>query len=256
MVSSVTILPTMIWRPMARTTVTLSVKRDGADTAGKKLIVLSGDLFDEARYAAEIIGAASAVLQIPVQVLADRPVWVARITDATPPAKIAAQLLEIATSDAAYVLNISTGTGGETGTKGHVTANVRVDGAPANREVVFVERKLSGDWRYAGHGAPVADGTEPIEVDVVDGQIYAIGLDDFGLPFTPSVTVEVGRRIRPSVFTGWLYEVTEAGTLPATEPEWWPAGSPNTSQALGTARVIAVRYYQPLAHGPVPVLYP
>lgn len=256
MVASITIAPTIDLRPISRTAVTLSVKRDGADTAGKKLIALSDGLFDEARYAAEIIGAASAVLRIPVQVLADRPVWVARITDATPPAKIAAQPLEIATSDAAYVLNISTGAGGEVGTKGHVTANVRVDGAPANRDVVFVERKLSGDWRYAGHGSTGADGTEPIEVDVVDGQIYAIGLDDFGLPFTPSVTVEVGRRIRPSLFAGWLYEITEAGTMPTTEPEWWPAGSPNTSQQLGTARAIAVRYYQPLAHGPVPVLYP
>jgi len=44
-----------------------------------------------------------------------------------------------------------------------------------------------------------------------------------------------------------------AGTLPATEPEWWPIDGDNTPRDLGTARAVAVRYYRPLAHGPVPV---
>ena len=75
-------------------------------------------------------------------------------------------------------------------------------------------------------------------------------LDDFGIPFSPGLAVEVGRRIRPSVFTGVLYQITEPGVLPATEPAWWPITSEG-SRELGTARAEAVRYYRPLAHGPV-----
>ena len=95
-----------------------------------------------------------------------------------------------------------------------------------------------------------ADGTVTVDLDVVDGSLYALGLDDFGIPFSPGLAVEVGRRIRPSVFTGVLYQVTEPGVLPATEPVWWPITSEG-SRELGTARAEAVRYYRPLAHGPV-----
>ena len=97
--------------------------------------------------------------------------------------------------------------------------------------------------------APVGALAAAIAV-VVDGSLYALGLDDFGIPFSPGLTVEVGRRIRPSVFTGVLYRITEPGALPAAEPTWWPITSEG-SRELGTARAEAVRYYRPLAHGPV-----
>jgi len=75
-------------------------------------------------------------------------------------------------------------------------------------------------------------------------------VDDFGIPFQADLAVVAGQRIRPSVFAGVLYQVTEAGVLPATEPAWWPITS-GGSRELGTARAEAVRYYRPLAHGPV-----
>ena len=85
------------------------------------------------------------------------------------------------------------------------------------------------------------------------GRAFVIGVDDFGSEFAPGLAVEPGYRVRPTQFAGWLYQVTEAGTLPASEPVWWPAEGDNAPRQLGTARAVAVRYYQPLAHGPVPV---
>ncbi|MNC60091.1 hypothetical protein D3C75_1099470 [compost metagenome] len=92
-----------------------------------------------------------------------------------------------------------------------------------------------------------------MDLRVTDGLIYAIALDDYGYAYQPNLAVAVGDTIRPSIYTGWLYRITEAGTLPVTEPEWWPIDGDNAPRALGTARAVAVRYYRPLAHGPVPV---
>ncbi|MGE6790897.1 hypothetical protein ACQKFS_02590 [Pseudomonas guineae] len=149
--------------------------------------------------------------------------------------------------------NITNGEGGgNPGTPGVVQARVRIDGALASREVVLVEKPSDGQWRMAGYG-PTSGGEGTIDVRVTDGSLYAIGLDDWGKVFTADLVVTAGQTIRPSQYGGWLYRITEPGTLPATEPQWWAAEGDNAPRLLGTARAIAVRYYQPLAHGPVPV---
>lgn len=88
---------------------------------------------------------------------------------------------------------------------------------------------------------------------VAGGDVYVVALDDWGVPFKPGMVVYVGQSIRPSLFGGWLYLVTEEGILPSVEPQWWPIEGDNPSRPLGTARAIAVRYYRPLALGPVTV---
>lgn len=148
------------------------------------------------------------------------------------------------------IIGVDGGAGG--GAPATLNAVLRVDQQPAAREVVVLEKPSDGAWRIAGHGASVA-GAAVIDLRVTDGHCYAMALDDWGGGYQPSLEVEVGQTIRPSVFTGWLYRITEAGILPATEPTWWPAEGDNASRLLGTARAIAVRYYQPLAHGPLPV---
>lgn len=255
---STLISPLLQLRVPATVQVRFRALRDGEVTAGKKLVRLARSVADiERTYLVResLDSEYTGWVTLPYQVLADTPTWLAFVEDSTPPAKVMSQFLSI-DAGGTYTLNISTGTGGGATDPATLDARVRVDGLPASREVVVVERTPSSDWRVAGYGVADESGVLALDLDVTEGSLYAVGLDDFGTAFTPGLVVEVGRRIRPSVFTGWLYEVTEAGTLPATEPEWWPAGSPNTSQALGTARAIAVRYYQPLAHGPVPVLYP
>lgn len=133
-------------------------------------------------------------------------------------------------------------------------AAATVDSVWASRETVIVERMDDGQWRVAGYGRTPDDGLGDIDLKVTtSGTVYAIALDDFGVTFVPGLAVAVGDRVRPAAFGGWVYEVTEPGELPAAEPEWWPAVGENPSRSLGTARAIAVRYFRPLAHGPVPV---
>lgn len=128
----------------------------------------------------------------------------------------------------------------------------RVDGLAAVREVAFVERMSDGQWRAAGSAFTAADRHVVADLTVTQtGDIFAVGIDDYGVLFWPLLDVSVGDRIRPSVFNGWLYRVTEAGQLPATEPAWWPAEGENAPRRVGTARLQAIRYYQPLAHGPI-----
>tara|TARA_R110000751_G_scaffold276691_1_gene377840 strand:+ start:3963 stop:4328 length:366 start_codon:yes stop_codon:yes gene_type:complete len=118
--------------------------------------------------------------------------------------------------------------------------------------VVVIERPSDGQWRIAGYG-PTLDGEVELELKVTDGSCYALALDDFGVEFAASLDVIAGQRIRPTQYQGWLYEITEPGQLPVAEPQWWAAQGDNATRTLGTARALAVRYYRPLAHGPIPV---
>jgi hypothetical protein len=178
--------------------------------------------------------------------------WLVVGVDNNAPPKIRAAFLSF-TEGGTYTFNISNGEGGgASGDPATLPASVKVGGVPASREVVVIEKPSDGQWRLAGYG-PTPGGAGSIDVRVTDGSLYAIGMDDWGAAFAADLVVAVDQTIRPSLFTGWLYRITEAGTLPATEPAWWPAEGDNASRLLGTARAIAVRYYQPLAHGPLPV---
>lgn len=178
--------------------------------------------------------------------------WLACALDDSAPRKTRSAYLSIS-EGGTFTFNITSGEGGGvTGDPATLPASVKVGGVPSSREVVVIEKPSDGQWRLAGYG-PTPGGAGSIDVRVTDGSLYAIGLDDWGTVFTADLVVAVDQTIRPSVFAGWLYRITEAGTLPATEPEWWPAEGDNASRLLGTARAIAVRYYQPLAHGPLPV---
>lgn len=178
--------------------------------------------------------------------------WLVAGDDQAPPARTRAVYLRL-TEAGTYTFDITSGQGGgNIGTPGSITGIVRVDGVPAERQVVVIERPTSGEWRLAGFG-PTPGGSGVIDVRVTDGAIYAVGLDDWGVVFTADLAVQVGQTVRPTNFTGWLYRITQAGALPSAEPQWWAAQGENPSRPLGTARAIAVRYHQPLAHGPLPV---
>ncbi|MEJ6655672.1 MAG: hypothetical protein QNL70_06680 [Pseudomonas sp.] len=129
-----------------------------------------------------------------------------------------------------------------------------VDSVRAVRQAVIVELMDDGQWRVAGYGDSEREALVALDLQVTtSGTLYALGVDDFGTRFVPGMSVVVGQRVRPQQFAGWLYEVTESGVLPASEPRWWPIEGANPSRPLGTARAIAVRYYRPLALGPVTV---
>ena len=153
--------------------------------------------------------------------------------------------------DVTLTIDLNDGTGGgAAGQPATLAARVRVDGLEAAREVLAVERQTDGAWRVAGN-LRSADGA--LDLRVTGGEVYALAIDDYGTVFQPNLAVAVGDTIRPSVYAGWLYRITEAGVLPASEPAWWPIDGDNAPRPLGSARAVAVRYYRPLAHGPVPV---
>ena len=129
-----------------------------------------------------------------------------------------------------------------------------VAGIRESREVVVIERMDDGQWRVAGQGETISDGMSELDLEVTaSGTLYAVSVDHYGSRFVPMAPVAVGALIRPTRFSGWLYRVTEPGQLPAVEPQWWPIEGDNPSRPLGTARAVAVRYYRPLALGPVTV---
>lgn len=145
-------------------------------------------------------------------------------------------------------LNDGTGGGGAVTDPASVAAQVRVDKLPALRELVAIEKTTTGEWRMAGNQMlQLGD----LEMQVTGGQVFAVGLDDYGIKYQAGLSVTEGQRIRPSNMQGWLYLITENGQLPAIEPEWWPAQGENVPRPLGTARAQAVRYYRPQAFGPI-----
>lgn len=150
--------------------------------------------------------------------------------------------------------NLTEGDAGSVGTvAATVLAKAVVDDSQRVREVLVVERQADGTWRIAGSGMTDSDHQTPIDLKVTpSGSCYAVGLDDFGKIFEPGAAVAAGQRIRPTVFAGYVYQVFEDGVLPTLEPAWWD-DTGLLDQYVGTARATVVRYYRPLAHGPITV---
>ncbi|MDM1697086.1 hypothetical protein HX099_10515 [Thiopseudomonas alkaliphila] len=120
---------------------------------------------------------------------------------------------------------------------------------PAARELFAVERRADGTYRFAG--STLISQSGDLEMQVTGGEVYAIAVDDFGILYQAGLDLEVGQTVRPTHFQGWLYVCTEPGKLPTDEPEWWPEIGDNPARSVGTARLQATRYYQPIAHGPI-----
>lgn len=229
----------------ARRMVSVQLTRDGEQTAGVKVaLLLSTNLNLLAVFAT-----AHAASQTFLASAIDGPRLLMAM-DATAPPRAAARYPVIA-EDVTLAIDLNDGTGGgAAGQPATLAARVRVDGLEAAREVLAVERQTDGAWRVAGN-LRSADGD--LDLRVTGGEVYALAIDDYGTVFQPNLAVAVGDTIRPSVYAGWLYRITEAGVLPASEPAWWPIDGDNAPRPLGSARAVAVRYYRPLAHGPVPV---
>lgn len=240
--------------PAPARTVQFRVLRDGAVTTTVKRVrvVRSWDTGSQLEIGEPTVdGELTRALSIPTQLLVDQGEWAVLAIDDASPRLTFSQYLELS-AGGVFTLNITSGSGGDVTDPALVDASVRVDRLPAVREVVVIERPATGEWRIAGRGQTDADGLANIDLAVTGGRVFAMAVDDYGVPFSPGLVVTVGQRIRPSVFAGVLYEITEAGTLPATEPAWWPI-TVEDSRELGTGRAIARRYYRPLAHGPFPV---
>lgn len=238
------------YTPEPLRTITVNATREGQQTSAYKEAVLWPSLYDRVALATFVLRdgttstrtfAASAVdgkRAIMLYDFDDQPYGTVRTPNIT--------------ADIVLNMDLNDGSGGgsaEPTEPARIPAIVRHDGSPAIREVVAVERRTDGTWRFAG--STLVEESGDLSLQVTGGEVYAFGVDDYGIGFQASVVVEVGQVIRPTVFEGWLYQVTEAGTLPAEEPEWWPMQGDNAAREVGTARLQAIRYYQPIGHGPV-----
>ena len=229
----------------ARRTLTVQLTRDGEQTPERKFALL----MDANLAVLAVFGTSYQASQTFLASAVDGARLVMAI-DNTAPKRAAARYPTIS-EDTTLSIDLNDGTGGgAAGQPATLSARVRVDGVDAVREVLAVERQTDGAWRIAGN-LRTAEGD--LDLRVTGGEVYALAIDDYGYVYQPNLAVAVGDTIRPTVYAGWLYRITEAGTLPATEPEWWPIDGDNAPRLLGTARAVAVRYYRPLAHGPVPV---
>jgi hypothetical protein len=234
-------------RTFAMRRVTLHLTRDGEQTGNLKiarlltpdgLVLMAAFIFRNGHSESQLFLAADV-----------DGTYLLLVTDEVEPKRAAARYPTIS-GDLTLSVDLNDGTGGAGGAPATIAARVQVDGLPAAREVLAVEMQPDGAWRIAG-SLRTADGA--LDLRVTGGAVYTVAVDDYGVVYQPSLAVAVGVVIRPILFAGWLYRITEAGTLPAIEQAWWPAEGDNASRLLGTARAIAVRYYQPLAHGPLPV---
>ncbi len=234
---------------IALRSITVQFTRDGAQTSSLKYAqLLNADLQSFAFFAA-LNGktASNTVLASAV----DGGDWLLLARDPAAPRRVAARYPAIS-GDTTLTIDFTEGSAAG-GLPALLTARVQVDDLPAQREVLAVEQQTDGEWRIAGHARTETGGDVMLDLRVTGaGRVYAVGLDDWGTLYQPNLPVAVGDTVRPPLFQGWLYRVTQAGQLPATEPSWWD-DSLTGPQPLGTARAEVVRYYRPLAHGPIPV---
>lgn len=231
--------------------VTCQVTRNGEQTESVKYVRFyrqSSDVFPEAIYGIldgyelEERFAASAF---------DGSWYVEIIDQAAPP--LGAMRWPTITQDSVLRFNLSDDSGSGGGDSAVLDVVVRVDGELAEREVVVVERQVDGTWRVAGTGLSSLAGEQAIELKVTPSSlVYAFSPSPWGFVFQPSLLVEEGDLVRPTVFMGWIYQITQAGQLPAVEPTWWD-DSLQGPQPLGTARAEVHRYYPPQGRGPIPV---
>lgn len=232
---------------LALRAISLQLTRDGEQTLSSKVgLLLSLDLQLQA-----VFGGSHVVNNVFLASAVDRD-WLLQVIDLTEPPQAVARYLRV-TQDLTLAIDINDGSGGGAGgMPATLAALVKVDSLLAERDVVAVEQQPDGAWRVAGSGRTDAQGELAIELRVTPSSLlYALALDNWGIPYQADLPVAVGTVVRPSQFVGWLYRVTEAGLLPGIEPEWWAADGDNASRPLGTARAVAVRYYQPVGHGPL-----
>ena len=238
------------YTPEPLRTITINATRDGQQTSEYKEAVLWASLYDRTELNIFVFrdGITSTRSFAASAVDGKRAIMIYDF-DAQPYGTVRSLNIN---QDLELNIDLNDGTGGgstEPTEPATAAAVVRVNKKPAARELFAVERRADGTYRFAG--STLISQSGDLEMQVTGGEVYAIAVDDFGIPYQAGLDLEVGQTVRPTHFQGWLYVCTEPGKLPSTEPEWWPEIGDNPARPVGTARLQATRYYQPIAHGPI-----
>lgn len=231
----------------AKLNLTVNLSQEGILKPSSKVLYIFDDIYSRLPLLAlSFKSAATAHVAVGANAISGNRAIIAY--DHEEPRGIAIRMVSI-NQDLILNIDLNDGSGGGfAGDPASVAAMVRADKLPAVRELVAIEKTTTGEWRMAGNqNLQLGE----LEMQVTGGQVFAVGLDDYGIPYQADLLVTEGQRIRPSNMQGWLYLITQAGQLPAQEPSWWPAQGENPPRELGTARAQAVRYYRPQALGPI-----
>lgn len=130
---------------------------------------------------------------------------------------------------------------------GRILGTVRIDGNPAQRDVVVVSAQIEGAAVLASAASSASTGAYDISWNTYTGPVLALLLDDLGAEWAPDTLYQQGTVIYPRVWNGWQYECVSGGTGPTDEPTWW-AGEGVTA-IIGTATFKARQYISAQAHG-------
>lgn len=130
---------------------------------------------------------------------------------------------------------------------GRIMGTVRVDGIPAQREIVVVSAQTEVAAVLATAVPLASTGAFDVSWNNYTGPVLAMMLDDLGRAWAPDTLYQQGALIYPIVWNGWQYECVSGGTGPTDEPDWW-AGEGVTA-IIGSATFRARQYIPAQVHG-------
>ena len=130
---------------------------------------------------------------------------------------------------------------------GRIIGTVRIDGSPAQRDIVVVSAQTEGAAVLATAVPGATTGSFDISWQTYTGPVLAMLLDDLGAEWAPDTLYQQGAVIYPRAWSGWQYECVSGGEGPTDEPTWW-AGDGVTA-IIGTATFKARQYIPAQVHG-------
>jgi hypothetical protein len=130
---------------------------------------------------------------------------------------------------------------------GRILGTVRIDGNPAQREIVVVSAQQEFSAVLASTASSASTGAYDITWNHYTGPVLVMLLDDLGVEWTPDTLYQQGTVIYPRTWNGWQYECVSGGTGPTDEPTWWPGEG--VTAIIGTATFKARQYIPAQAHG-------
>ncbi len=130
---------------------------------------------------------------------------------------------------------------------GRILGTVRIDGNPAQRDVVVVSAQTEGAAVLAAAASSASAGAYDISWNTYTGPVLAMLLDDLGTEWAPDTLYQQGTVIYPRAWSGWQYECVSGGTGPTDEPTWWVGEG--VTAIIGTAAFKARQYIPAQAHG-------
>lgn len=155
------------------------------------------------------------------------------------------------------VLNIDfISTGDDSGGGGipkSFSGQLTLDGAPVSRSVYAIG--LGDDAAVPtllASSTSDALGNYTLEWNDYTGQILITASDNYGELFVAEALLSVGARVHPATPNGYVYEVTNAGTMGTTEPSW-PAIE-GESVTSGSVQLVSVPFYRPKSAGPFTIV--